>query len=212
MNKSPSLAPSQESGSGVRHAVAETLAAAARVVPNVSRLRRNAKAWALFRVFLGIAGASLVVLPVGLANNYYYAVAGLVMFIASILLPPPKPPLSVEEKARDLGALGVVDGGQFVSAASSRTPVHLFVCAQRVLAVDAHLQTLLDVPVSELHLAHAEETNGGWLLSIAWADRVAQFVYRGMSAEHRAHMAETAVRTVMLPALPEVSKSRAANA
>jgi len=46
--------------------------------------------------------AALVILPLGLGNNYAYALIGMVMFIAAILLPPAKPVISADDKAREL--------------------------------------------------------------------------------------------------------------
>jgi len=212
MNKSPSLAPSQESGGGLRHAVVGTLAALSRLVPNVLHLRRNPKSWVLFRFLLGISGAALVVFPLGLANNYYYPVAGLVMFVAAILLPPAMPTVSLEERARELGALVVVDGGRLVSVGSPSTAVHLFVGTEWIHALDGRFQPVLAVPVNELQSVLAEEHAGHWILRVSLTDRVVQFAYRGMFGEHRAHTAETALRSVMASALPEIPKRRAASA
>jgi hypothetical protein len=211
MNKSPSLAPSQESGGSLRHAAVGTLVALSRFVPNVLHLRRNPRSWVLFRFLLGIAGAALVVFPLGLSNNYYYPVAGLVMFVAAILLPPAVPAISLEEKARELGALVVVDGGRLLSAGSPSTAVHFFVGTECIRALDKHFQPVLTVPVNELQSVLAENHDGHWILRITLSDRVVQCTYRGLFGEHLAHTAETALRSVMAPSLP-IPKRRAANA
>ena len=212
MNKSPSLASPQDSGAGVRVEGKRTRAAVGQLASRIPDLRRNPKSWMLFRFLLGAAGAGLVVLPVGLANNYFYAVAGLVMFIAAILLPPAEPAASVEDKAREWGALVVVDGGRLVSAGLPSAAVRLFVGTERIRAADGRLCIVLDVPVNELDSVFAEELGGHWFLSIAWGERAAQFAYRGMSAEHHAHVAETALRSSMAQPLPATPRRRAAGA
>jgi len=212
MDKSPSLASSEESGSGARGVAMETIAAAVRLVARIPKLRRNARAWALFRVVLGLAGAALVVLPIGLANNYYYAVFGMILFVAAILLPPAQMPVSVEEKARELGALAVLDGGRLIHGGSGSAAVNLYVNAERILALDARFRTLLVVPVNELSFVHTEQTDERWILSVLWTDSSAQFAYSGMSAEHLAHTAETALQSFMAQDLRNTQKSRAASA
>jgi hypothetical protein len=182
------------------------------LVPKLFHLRRNAKSWMLFRLLLAAAGASLVVLPLSLRNSYLYAVAGLVMFIAAILLPPAISTFSVDEKARELGALVVANGGQFISAGASSTAVQLFVGTEQITVLDAQFEPVLVVPVNQLTLVRAEESDGRWLLSLAWAEHAAQFTYRGVFAEHLARVAETTLRSVMRPALPVIPQRRAASA
>jgi len=212
MDKSPSLASSQETGSSAPNRANEAVTLAGRLVAGIPALRRNPRAWVLFRVLMGIGGAALVVLPIGLANNYYYAVVGMVMFVAAILLPPAQMPVSVEEKARELSALAVLDGGRLVSGGSVSADVNLYVSAERILALDASFRTLLVVPVNELSFVHAEETGERWLLSVLWRDRAAQFTYSGMFAEQLAHKAEALLRTVMTQDLAQTQKSHAASA
>src|SRR5215470_15827284 len=91
---------SERSTSRLRNALVGTVFACVLVIPRLFALRRSPRSWAAFRVLLGIAGAALVVLPLGLWNSYLLALLGLFMFIAAILLPPAYPDNSAEEKAR----------------------------------------------------------------------------------------------------------------
>ena len=209
---SPAQSQPQASGRRLRNAAIGTLFALVLLVPKLLHLRRNAHSWMLFRILLGVAGAALVVLPLGLRNGYLYALFGLAMFIAAILLPPAKPAYSVDDKARELGALVVVNGGRFLSADGASTAVQLFVGAERITALDAHFQPLLVVPVNEMNSVRAEESDGRWLLNINWADRAAQFTYSGIFAGHLARVAETTLRSVMNPSLPVIPERRAASA
>jgi hypothetical protein len=212
MSTTSSPPPPETPASGLRDAAIGTLFAFVLLVPRLLHLRRNAKSWMLFRILLGAAGAALVVLPLGFENSYLYALVGLVMFIAAILLPPAKPAFNVDHKARELGALVVVNGGRILSASASSTAVQLFVGREQITALDANFQPLLVVPVNEIHSLRAEESDGRWLLSMTWAGHAAQFTYRGIFAEHLARVAETTIRGVMRPALPVLPQRRAAGA
>jgi hypothetical protein len=166
----------------------------------------------LFRLLLAAAGAALVILPLGYQNSFLYAIVGMFMFIAAILLPPAKPAISIDDKARELGAFVVVNGGRMVTANVSSAAVHLFVGAEEINALDMDFQPLLIVPVNEIQSVRAEESDGRWLLSLTWADHAAQFTYRGVFAEHLARVAETTLRSVTRPALPVIPQRRAASA
>src|SRR3984885_5916854 len=144
------------------------------LIPKVLSLRRDERSWVIFRMMLGVFGAALVVLPIGFYGSYFLALAGLAAFIVAILLPPPKATSGVDDKARELGALVVVDGGTFQSG-SFAVPVQLFVGSQNVWALEADFHPLLVIPVAELISAQAEELDGQWMLRLRWADRSAMF-------------------------------------
>jgi hypothetical protein len=182
------------------------------LVPKLLQLRRNEHSWTFFRILLGLSGASLIILPIGLGNSYVLSLLGMAMFIAAILLPPAKTEISVDEKARELGALVVVNGGRFFPENADAAAVQLFVGAERISALDDRFRPLLVVPVNELTSAGAVESRGAWLLKLVWADRAAEFAYRGIFAEHLARVAETTIQSVMRPALPVIPQARAAGA
>ena len=214
MSTTPSPLPheSRPAGAPLRNLFVETLLALALLVPKLLHLRRNPRSWLLFRILLALAGAALVILPLGLENSYVLALVGMGMFTAAILLPPARPQTSPDDKARELGAFVVVNGGRFRPASGSSTAVQLFVCAERILVLDDHFESLLAIPVNEITLAHAEESRGQWLFSVHWADRRAEFIYRGIFAEHLARVAESAIRSVTHPAVPVIPQRRAAGA
>jgi len=199
-------------GTRLRNALVGTAFAFVLVIPRLVHLRRNPRSWATFRVLLGIAGAALVVLPLGLWNSYLPAVVGLAMFIAAILLPPVSADTSAEDKAVELGALVVVNGGNYQPGNSPAAAVRLYVGHEHLWALDAHLQPLVVIPIAEIVSASAESTLGQWHLQVKWDDRSAEFTYRGVFAEHLARVAESTIRGVMRPTLPVIPKSRAASA
>jgi uncharacterized membrane protein YeaQ/YmgE (transglycosylase-associated protein family) len=194
----------------LRHGAVGALFALVLLIPKILHARRNPRSWMLFRIFLGIAGAALVVLPLGTWSSYVPAVVGLAMFISAILLPPSKPEITADDKARELGALLVVNGGRFAN--SSSAAVQLFVGTERIWALDRRLQPLLEIPVSELTAASAEESEESWRLRMTWGSHTAEFSYGGVFAEHLARVAEATIRSVMRPALTVLPQRRAAGA
>jgi hypothetical protein len=182
------------------------------LVPKLLRVRRNERSWMLFRILVGVSGAALVILPLSLWNSWLAAIAGLAMFLASILLPPAKPETRVDDKAREIGALVVVNGGEYQSATAPAVPVQLFAGMDNIWALDSRLRPLLVIPAPEISSVRAEEVGGRWVVRIRCLDRLAEFSYRGVFAEHLARVAESTIRSVMRPTLPVLPRSRAASA
>jgi hypothetical protein len=215
MSSSPSPIQSrpQHSGSPLRNIFLGALFALVLLVPKIAHPRRNPRFWVFSRIFLGAAGAALVLVPLASGNNYVLPIVGLVMFVTAILVPPAKPQTTADEKSRELGALVVVNGGRFRPAdASSSVGVQLFVGAERISVLDARFQPLLEIPAGEITSARAEQTEKGWLLEVAWSTHVEEFSYRGVFAERLARLAETTLHSVMRPALPVIPQRRAASA
>ena len=209
----PALSHPEGFGQKLRHLAVGALFALVLLIPKILYVRRNPRSWMLFRIFLGVAGAALVVLPVvGLGTSFLPAIIGLAMFISSILLPPAKPETNADDKARELGALVVVNGGRFQSGGAPSAAVQLFVGAESVWVLDRGFEPLLEIPVSEITSARAEESQDSWLLRMTSASLTAQFSYRGIFAEHLARIAETTIRGVMRPALTVLPHRRAAGA
>jgi hypothetical protein len=212
ITSSPALTQPESLGKKLRNAAVGILFALVLLIPRLLHLRRSPRSWRLFCILMGIAGAALVILPLGLGNNYAYALVGMVMFIAAILLPPAKPIFNVDDKARELGALVVVNGGQYHSANSHTSSVQLFVGVASISVLDASFRQLLTIPVAEITSARAEASGAHWLVRVAWPDDTAEFSYSGIFAEHLARVAESTVRSVMRPSLPVIPQARAASA
>jgi hypothetical protein len=198
-------------GSTLRNTLIGALFVLVLFAAKLLHVRRNAHSWTLFRVFLGIAGAALVVLPLGLSNGYIFSIVGLAMFISAILLPPTKPQTGADHKTRER-ALVVVNGGRYQPASDSSEAVQLFVGAERISVLDSRSNPLLVIPVNEISSARADEYAGHWILRIAWANQTSAFSYRGIFAEHLARVAESTVRSVMRPSLSVIPQARAARA
>jgi len=207
----PNLQP-QRGGTTLRHVLIGALFTVVLLVPRILHVRRNTKSWMLIRILLGIAGAALVISPVGLSNGYFVSLAGLTMFVLAILLPSAKPGLSADDKARELGALVVVNGGRFKLPDGPSFAAQLFVGTEHVWVLDLRFQSVLEIPVGEITSARAEESQGRWFLRVDWANKTAAFAYRGVFAEHLALVAESTIHSVMRPALPVLPQRRAASA
>ncbi len=207
------------------------------LVPKLLNIRRDPRSWLAFRVLLALTGASLVILPLSLWNSWHAAIAGLAMFLTAILLPEAKPDTTLADTAAQLGALVIVNGGvyqvesgqlergqlannpvrkpQLGNAQLQNAPasaVQLFVCPERVWALDSDLHPLLVIPTAQISSATAAESAGGWMVRIRWSEHAADFHYHGIFAEHLARVAESTLRSVIHPALPVLPRKRAATA
>jgi hypothetical protein len=209
---SPEQSESRRSATSLREVLIGALFAVVLLVPKLLHLRRNPKVWMFFRIFLGLVGASLVIVPVGMGNSFFLSVLGLAMFIGAILLPPAEPNTNTDDKARELGAFVVVNGGRFKLGEAPSFAAQLFVGPDHVSVLDSDFQSYLEIPVSEITSARAEESHGRWYLRIDWANTTATFLYRGVFAEHLARVAESTLHGVMRPALPVIPQRRAASA
>src|SRR5580692_1322344 len=214
MSAAPASAASQDEGTvtRIRNLLIGAIFAAVLLVPKLRRIRHNAQSWMVFRIFLGFAGAALVILPLSLWNSWLAAIAGLGMFLAAILLPPAPPYTITDDKARELGALVIVNGGKYQPGNAAAMPVQPFVGAEQIWALDANFQPLLVIPALEITSANALQKKDRWILQVRWSDKAAEFSYRGIFAEHLARVAESTLGSVMHTPLHILPKSRAASA
>jgi len=214
MSTAPTTAASQHEGTGsrLRHVLIGALFALVLLVPKLLRIRNNAQSWMAFRIILAFAGAALVILPLSLWNSWLAAIAGLAMFLAAILLPPAKPHTTPDEKARELGSLVIVNGGQYQPGNSAPAPVQLYVGADQIWALDSLFHPLLVIPAAEITSAKALQERDRWLLQICWPNNFAEFTYQGIFAEHLARVAESTLASIKHSPLTVLPKSRAASA
>jgi hypothetical protein len=216
MSTTSTPATTQEVSAGaaarLRDAAIGSIFALVLVLPKLLNLRRDRRTWVAFRILLAFAGASLVILPLSLWNSWTAGIAGLAMFLAAILLPGAKPDTTLSDTAAQLGALIVVNGGEYQPGNSQPAPVELFVGVERIWALESHMHPLLVVPTAQISSVNAAESVGAWILRVRWADHTADFRYRGIFAEHLARVAESTLRSVMHQPLPVLPQKRAANA
>jgi hypothetical protein len=214
MSTAPATAASPVEGKGarLRNFLIGAIFAVFLLIPKLLHLRRNPQSWMAFRVFLGFAGAALVILPLSLWNSWLAAIAGLGMFLAAILLPPAKSHHVSDDKARELGALVIVNGGKYQPGNAAPAPVQLFVGAEQIWALDSHFEPLVVIPAAEITSANASQKKDRWVLQVRWSDKAVEFSYQGVFAEHFARVAQSTLGSVMHSPLPILPKSRAASA
>lgn len=202
--------PAESFATNARKLAVVALFAAVLLVPKMLHLRRDPRSWLAFRIVLGLAGAALVVLPLGLWNAWLLSIAGLAMFMAAALLPPAKPNRSRDDKARELGALVVLNGGNYQPANGQPAAVQLFVGDENLWALDRRFHQLLVIPVAEIRSLQVYSADGVRRLRLEWPEHAAEFDYRGFFAEHLANVAETTIRSVMRTPLPVLQPQRRA--
>src|ERR1700730_2113407 len=114
-------------GTRLRNTAIGIVFAVVLLVPKMLLIRRDERSWMAFRILLSFAGAALVVFPLAFWNNWPAGSAGLAMFLAAVLLPPAKPNTLVDDKAKELGALVVVNAGKYRPGTGPASAVQLFV-------------------------------------------------------------------------------------
>jgi hypothetical protein len=196
----------------LRNLAAGTLYSLLQMFPWMLQLRHNTKSMLVFRVALGVCGAALVVLPLSLWEGWITAIVGLALFSTAILLPPARPHTTTDDKARELGALLVVKGGEYQPGNAPAATVRLFIGTQHIWALDKLFQPLLVIPAAEMTSLGVEQHDGTWRMRVGWNEHAAEFCYHGVFAEHLARLAESAIRGVTHSQLPALPRRRAASA
>src|SRR5260370_13053090 len=84
----PALSHPEGFGKRLRQLAVAVLFALVLLIPKILHLRRNPRSWMLFRIFLGVAGAALVIVPVGLGTSFLPPVICLALFIHPIQIIP----------------------------------------------------------------------------------------------------------------------------
>jgi hypothetical protein len=181
-------------------------------IPKTLALRRKRRVWLALRIALGILGAVMVMAPLGRTSSWITGVVGLILFVIAALAGASRADNSVDNRARELGALVTVNGGHYEQAYGRVATVRLFVGADRIWAMDQGLHPILVVPVNELISVRAAKSISGWSLWLEWSGSVAEFTYEDFFAEHLARLAETTIRSVMRAPLPVVQQSQSAGA
>ena len=195
----------------IRNAFGSVLFAAAQEVPRLLHPRRNQHSWFVFRIALGLFGVALVLLPLALPQSWIAAIVGLGFFLTAILLPSALAHSAEDEKASELSAQFVLDGGKYCEVGFTPVPVQLFVSAEQISALDSKLQPVVDIPTRQLSAVLLQRSEGGWLLVLQWAGQEAEFAFHGLFAERHARKAEGALRGFVQPPAPRKKvKARAA--
>lgn len=179
------------------------------LIPKVNRLRRQVRAWNLVRMLMALAGAAMLALGAVRGHALTLLVAGALLLLLALVATPDRPQvssaLSIDARARELGAWIALDGGRYIDAAGSRPRAKLFIGPDRLWALDAALQVLLEIPLQQIRAVFVEPAGADWIFRLDGEQTSAEFIYQGSFAEHLARVAEATVRSRLhreLPVLP----------
>src|SRR5438309_11812834 len=100
----PAISQPESFGKRLRHLAIATLFALVMLIPKIVHMRSNPRSWMLFRIFLGVAGAALLVLPLCLGASFVPAIVLVALFGTAILLPPANLSTDTDDTARELAA------------------------------------------------------------------------------------------------------------
>lgn len=184
------------------------------LIPRIRRLRRRVRAWTAIRIALGVAGL-LLGWRFFSASGAAFALGSLALILFAVAVRATPVVKSLDEMARELGALVVLNGGTFVSESGESSPgAHIFAGVDRLIVVDAHSRLLREIPTAKVQRCVARPTElagaephegGGWQLEITWdsgAPQTAQFRFEGFFAEHLARVAESTIAHLRRRELP----------
>ena len=179
------------------------------LIPRVRRLRRRVKLWTGIRVASGLSGAALL-------WTYYHGngtgclAAGAALMLFALLMRATPVKKSVEDRARELGALVVLNAGKWVpSSGEPARAVNILAGSERLTVEDGSGLALFEIPLAKIHLAAARALEPGegkpWELELTWsapAPQSAKFHFHGFFAEHLARVAEATIQNLRKPDLP----------
>jgi hypothetical protein len=171
------------------------------MIPKINRLRRHRRAWNFGRSFAGLAGVAMI--AIGAEQHKFAIIAlGALALLLALLLAPERPKRSVDARAREVGALVVVDGGLYNSDAQPPHRAKLFIGADRLWVLNSALAVLSEIPLQQLRELILEPSGADWKLRLDCGQSAAEFLYRGDFAEHLARVADETLRSRLHRELP----------
>jgi hypothetical protein len=172
------------------------------MIPKVNRLRRRTRTWNFIRILLAIAGISILVFGLTRGHAFALVAVGALMLLFGLLVTPKRPEISIDARAKELGALITVDGGHYIDAAGYQHRAKLFVGPDRLWALDSALHILLEIPLAQVRTLVVEPSGADWRLRLDCQQTKAEFIYEGSFAQHLAGVAEATVRSCLNRELP----------
>ncbi len=175
------------------------------LIPKALDLRRRPRMWNALGFAAAAIGAFFFADKAGSLGSHLF---GLLLILSALLARPAKRGKSVDDHARELGAVVVVNGGRFQTATghpdtSGRVRAcRLFVASERLHVLDLQHRPLLEIPFDAVSSVRAEEAAGSWRLLVERHKGIAEFHYDGFFAEHLARVAETTLRSQLRRELP----------
>lgn len=190
------------------------------LIPRVRRLRRRGRVWTLVRVFAAMASAWLVWRFARGNAGVPSLLLGIGLAAFSLLVRSRPERKSVDDVAREIKALVVLNGGSWIGKerAKSVPETSIFVVPDRLVVLTAQLQQLTEIPLAGVHqvrshpvLRTSARKNGDaaaetWEMEILWTStgqtHGATFRFESFFAEHLARVAEQTITSVWKKQLP----------
>lgn len=183
-------------------------------IPRIGRLRRRPGAWAGVRLAVAACATWLVWRHTHGTAGVASMVAGLFLFAFSLLVHAKPVAKSVDAMASELGALIVLNGGNFRETPDS-APVRrtqIFVHPAQIIVQDSAERRLLEIPLAKIASLQVRPVTNStrkrreqWQVEINWqADGpcTTTFLYEGPFAEHLAQVTESTLRSQWKKELP----------
>lgn len=200
--KNEAISPLRASAARLGRGVLWAIFALVLMIPKVNRLRRRHQMWNSVRVLMAVTGAGMLALAAASGYTIMPLAAGVLMLLFALIVAPKRPERSIDTRARELGALIVVDGGRYIDASGRPHRLKLFLAPDRLLVLNLRLQILAEIPLQEIRTLAAKPAGADWSLRVQWAETTAKFVYEGTFGEHLARVAEATLRGQLHRELP----------
>ncbi len=181
----------------LRRAGLFVLFSAVLLIPKMLSLRRRRALWNGLRLLAGISGALLVAAATAAGFEPIRLLLGSVVLLLALLIPAQKESGSVDDKARELGALVVLNGGLYRSGDQKPVPVRFYLAPERLHVLDERERPVLEIPLAEIAAVRVagERAEGERTLVMEWRAGKAEFCYQGFFAEHLAEVARHTVES-----------------
>lgn len=172
------------------------------LVPKLVALRRRPRAWNVARVIFVAIGVALILADVTVRAGTVYAVLGTALALIGLSVKPVRSRQSLDDRARQLGALVVVNGGTCRPPDGVAFKAHLCAGADRVWLLDPALAVRAEVPLASLAELRVQGAADEWKVLLLGAGTTVELAYAGSFAEHFARVAESTVRSQLRRDLP----------
>jgi len=187
---------------GLRRAVLWLIFGSILMIPKINRLRRHRRAWNFGRFLAGLAGVAMIAIGADGQHKLAMIALGVLALLLALLLAPERPKRSVDARARELGALVVIDGGVYSSDAPAPYRAMLFIGSDRLWVLNSALAVLSEIPLLQLRELILEPAGSDWKLRLDCGQSAAEFLYQGNFAEHMARVADETLRSRLHRELP----------
>jgi hypothetical protein len=207
-------------GNRLKRTTFAVLFSAILLIPRMRRLRRKVLAWTLIRVLAVLAGAWLGwQFARGTAGipSLSFAVVLVILGLAVRARPERK---SVDDVAREVNALVVLNGGAWINGEHSNPikDTNILVVSDRLVVLTSKLQHISEIQLASVRQVRAQAVSRAWapkngdraavpwqtelLWSFAGQTHSAIFHFDGFFAEHLARVAEQTITSVWKKQLP----------